>query len=124
MKRLASCAAALGLTTLGAALAPSWADMKPLAEGGMYGGEVQRAAALLQAKKIISVGEALTRVPEVAQGQLLQSVFREKSPEAGDRMAYEIYMLGKDGLIWEVILDAATGEVLSHHAEGAAGSGP
>jgi uncharacterized membrane protein YkoI len=108
---------------LAAALAASAsvvrADITPLAPGSTYGGDLQRAAALLKAKKIISLGEALARVPKYAHGQLLQVAFWEKSPEAGDRAAYEVYVLAEDGLIWEVVLDATSGEVLQQHPEGA-----
>jgi uncharacterized membrane protein YkoI len=103
---------------------PASADLTPVAPGTQYGGELERAAALLQAKKIVSVGEALARVPNYAQGQLLQVAFREKSDEAGGRAAYEVYVLAEDGLIWEVVLDAASGEVVQQHPEGVPAAAP
>jgi hypothetical protein len=119
MRRVGSRFLGVGLAAaLAAGTLPCRADITPLAPGSMYGGDVERAAALLKAKKILSVGEALVRIPKYAQGQLLQLLFKEKSPEAGDRAAYEVYVLAEDGLIWEVILDATSGEVLQQHPEG------
>jgi uncharacterized membrane protein YkoI len=119
MKRSVSPVLGLVLALSLAAAPPSRADIKPLAPGSQYGGDIQSAASLLQAKKIVSLGEALARVPKYAQGQLLQVVFHEKSDEGGGRAAYEVYVLAEDGLIWEVVLDAVSGEVVQQHPEGA-----
>lgn len=120
MQRSRSHCAGLALASSLAAVAlPAGADMNALAPGTQFGGDVERAASLLQAKRIMSLGEALARVPKYAHGHLLQVVFHEKSDEAGGRAAYEVYVLAEDGLIWEAVLDAVSGEVVQQHPEGA-----
>lgn len=73
----------------------------------------------LEARRLAREGEILPleaildKVDRFRSGQILEVEFEEK----GRRMIYEIEILDAKGTVWEVKVDAVTGEILEQELE-------
>jgi hypothetical protein len=70
----------------------------------------------LESGRILSLSEILDRVRGQFEGEFLEAELerQDDGPLAG-RLVYEIELLAPDGVVTELYLDAATGELLRAH---------
>jgi hypothetical protein len=70
----------------------------------------------LEAGRILSLSEILERARAQFAGEFLEAELeREDDGPLAGRLVYEIELLGPDGAVTELYLDAATGELLRAH---------
>ncbi|MCW9022120.1 MAG: PepSY domain-containing protein, partial [Sedimenticola sp.] len=67
-----------------------------------------RARELLEAGKIMALEQILENIRDEYPGRLLEV----KLEQEGDSVIYEVELLDSEGKVWELKLDAATGELL------------
>lgn len=89
---------AIGLVTLGSAADDDDHD---------------RARALREDDRVLPLAEILERIAEKVPGRLLEAEFEEEH----GRYVYELEILGPDGAVHEVLVDAASGVLLSRELE-------
>jgi uncharacterized membrane protein YkoI len=75
-------------------------------------GQMQ-ARRLVSEGRILALEEILTNIRQFRPGQILEVEFEEKH----DRMIYEIEILDTQGTVWELKVDAVTGELLEQELE-------
>jgi uncharacterized membrane protein YkoI len=63
--------------------------------------------------KILSLEQIVERIRQIRAGQILEV---ELEPEYG-RMIYEIEMLDERGTVWEMKVDAVSGDILEQEQE-------
>ncbi|MCW8847286.1 MAG: PepSY domain-containing protein, partial [Sedimenticola sp.] len=63
---------------------------------------------LLEAGKIMALEQILENIRDEYPGRLLEV----KLEQEGDSVIYEVELLDSEGKVWELKLDAATGELL------------
>jgi len=76
-------------------------------------GDHDEARRLLESGDIMPLEQILNRLRPEYPGKILEI---ELEQEDGRRV-YEIEMLGNDGIVWELIIDARTGELLRNERE-------
>ena len=88
-----------------------------LAVGGAPAGadddDHERAKALKEAGHILPLTDILARAHEVRPGRVLETELDVKH----GRYRYELEILGDDGVVWELIFDARTGEWLGERED-------
>ncbi|ROR34640.1 peptidase YpeB-like protein [Inmirania thermothiophila] len=77
------------------------------AAGG--GGDHERARRLRESGRVLSLERIMARIPPHLAGRILEL---ELEDEDG-RPVYEVEVLGKDGRVRKLLLDAASGRLLS-----------
>lgn len=73
----------------------------------------ERARALLESGEILSLEQILVNVRAEYPGRPLEVKLEQKK----DALIYEIELLDDDGKVWELKLDAVTGELLKRERE-------
>jgi uncharacterized membrane protein YkoI len=73
----------------------------------------ERARALLESGEILSLEQILTNIRAEYPGRPLEVKLEQKK----DALIYEIELLDDDGKVWELELDAASGELLKRERE-------
>jgi uncharacterized membrane protein YkoI len=73
----------------------------------------ERARALLESGEILSLEQILVNVRAEYPGRPLEVKLEQKK----DALIYEIELLDDDGKVWELELDAASGELLKRERE-------
>ncbi len=74
-----------------------------------WAGDHERARALLEQGKILSLSEILKQANVRVAGKILEVELEEED----GLIVYEIEFLGKDGVIMEMLIDARTGQLIS-----------
>lgn len=77
------------------------------------GSDHERARALLEAGDILPLEQILQRVRESHPGRLLEVDLEQE----GEALIYEVELLDGEGRVWELELDAVTGEMLKEKQE-------
>lgn len=70
--------------------------------------EHERARELRDAGTILPLEQIIGHARKHAQGRLIEVELKQK----GGRYLYEVEMLNEQGELWEVLLDAASGELV------------
>ncbi|MCW8906652.1 MAG: PepSY domain-containing protein [Sedimenticola sp.] len=73
----------------------------------------ERARALHEAGNILSLEQILERVREHYPGRLLEVELEQE----GESLIYEVELLDSEGQVWELELDAVSGEMLKQKLE-------
>jgi len=73
----------------------------------------ERAKALLESGEILSLEQILKNIREEQPGRLLEVKLEEEK----DTLIYEVELLDNEGRVWELKLDAVTGELLKRERD-------
>ncbi|MCU7915935.1 MAG: PepSY domain-containing protein [Candidatus Thiodiazotropha sp. (ex Gloverina cf. vestifex)] len=73
----------------------------------------------LEARRLVAGGKIQPLEAILEQVQTVQpgSVLEVELEEDDDRMIYEIELLDKEGMVWEIKIDAVTGELVERELE-------
>jgi uncharacterized membrane protein YkoI len=74
-----------------------------------WAGDHERARALLEQGKILSLSEIIKQASSRFPGKILEAALEEKD----GLIVYEIEFLGTSGVIMEMLFDARTGQLIS-----------
>ena len=78
--------------------------------GGMArAGDHERARALLEEGKIMSLSEIMKQTSTTIPGKILEVELEEK----GGLIVYEVEFLGEKGVVMEMLIDARDGRIIS-----------
>ncbi len=80
-----------------------------LAGSMAWAGDHERARALLEQGKILSLSEIMKQTSSKVPGKVLEVELEEKH----SLIVYEIEFLSKQGVVMEMIIDARTGRIIS-----------
>lgn len=73
----------------------------------------ERARALLESGEILPLEQIVSSIRDTYPGRLLEVKLEQKQ----ERLIYEIELLDSEGKVWELKLDAATGELLKREQD-------
>lgn len=73
----------------------------------------KRAKALFESGEILSLEQILNNIRDEYPGRLLEIKLEQKK----NRVIYEVELLDSEGKVWELKLDAATGELLKRELD-------
>lgn len=73
----------------------------------------ERAKALFESGEILSLEQILKNIRDEYPGRLLEIKLEQKKK----RVIYEVELLDAQGLVWELKLDAVTGELLKREQD-------
>ncbi len=96
--------------------APGWASKRNGHLPGHYEADHEQAKALLENGDIKPLEEVLIQAIKAHPGRILE-VQLTWEDDHGGTWVYEIQMLDDAGVVWEIELDAATGELLDAERE-------
>ena len=91
-------ALALGFAGLGSSIA--WASQNEVSH--------DRAKSLQQTGEILPLEDIIQRAQQQHPGRVLEAELERK----GERYVYEIEIADKDGTVWELYIDARSGELI------------
>jgi uncharacterized membrane protein YkoI len=74
-----------------------------------WAGDHERARALLEQGKILSLTEIMKQADSQVPGKILEVELEEK----GDMVVYEVEFLSEHGVVMEMLIDARTGRLIS-----------
>ena len=74
-----------------------------------WAGDHERARALLEQGKIMSLSEIMKQTSTTIPGKILEVELEEK----GGLIVYEVEFLGEKGVVMEMLIDARDGRIIS-----------
>lgn len=77
--------------------------------------DAERARTLVQHGAILPLEQILARVRQAREGTLVEVGLRQETEHGG--YVYEVELLDANGRLWELELDATTGELIEHEPD-------